>query len=172
MPSPYQTNSPEIGRSLGAHDPRIAATVTLCGMAACLLLAAVGSIEQPGANRERMSRTMPAMTAVGPAPAFCKDQTWPNVDARCLNRVEPPVAAEPAVTNVPPQAPTASVPEVQTAQPTAVAEQSQQPPTADSSMTVEAAPGESLLDAESPPPRPQSRHRYQQWNSPTGRSTW
>jgi hypothetical protein len=77
---------------------RASASVVLCGVTLIAGLAMLGSVNNsPGASKKSGPRLL---TAVGTAPAFCKDndQTWPNIDPRCVKRVEPEAAAaSPAV---------------------------------------------------------------------------
>ncbi len=79
----------DIGRAdrqfAAVGDRKLAASVTLSGVAICMILANVnnvGPVQQPVAPRA----DAPAVRIVDPA--FCKDQTWPYIDARCLKRVD------------------------------------------------------------------------------------
>jgi hypothetical protein len=63
-------------------DRKSAATVTLFGLAACMILANVGAVRQPDLPRADAA----AVRIVDPA--FCKEQIWPYIDARCLKRVD------------------------------------------------------------------------------------
>ena len=98
--------------------PRVAASVTLGGVIlAALLMATSGPSDRvsskPGAGR--ISSRAPMFTAVGSGPALCKEQTWPNIDARCIKRAEPTQASEVSektTSVVPPATKTAAAPEV------------------------------------------------------------
>lgn len=75
-------------------NPRVATSVTLCGVLLAAIVAASGSADavasKPSGAR---SANAPAMLpAVGSGPAFCKQQTWPHIDPRCLNRPDPAAA--------------------------------------------------------------------------------
>ena len=74
-----------------ALNPRVAASITLCAaaLAATAALSVRENVDRRDARRD-VDTTLPAKTAVGTAPAFCKDQTWPHIDARCLKRVDTP----------------------------------------------------------------------------------
>jgi hypothetical protein len=82
-------------RRTPAH-PRVATSVALGGVLLAAILAPSGLTEslasKSGAGR--IIDTPPMLTAVGSAPAFCKQQTWPNIDARCLKRTEPIQASD------------------------------------------------------------------------------
>jgi hypothetical protein len=81
-----------------AEQRRISTTGTLFGVAACLVLAkalAIGSPALPSAAappHQAVTQGVTPVTIV--APEFCKNQTWPYIDARCLRRVDNPAPAE------------------------------------------------------------------------------
>jgi len=101
-----------------AHEPsaakqrRVATTVTLLAAAACAILARGHLLEAGTASH---NAAVAQNTGTAPvtivAPEFCKDQTWPYIDSRCLRRVDntapaaPQVAAAPATTAVATPAP-------------------------------------------------------------------
>jgi hypothetical protein len=88
---------------------RVATTITLIAVAMCMVLAKSFAVQHlPAAQRGEVA----AVRIVDPD--FCKNQTWPYIDPRCLKRVapdQPPtenhvasVPANPAVTLAPAQA--------------------------------------------------------------------
>lgn len=74
---------------------RASASVVLCGVVLASGLAMLGaSID--GSSRsasKKVSEQRPLLAAVGSAPTFCKDQTWPDIDPRCVKRVDPNAVA-------------------------------------------------------------------------------
>jgi hypothetical protein len=102
-----------------AKQRRVATTATLLAVALCAFMAKGHLLAAQTPSRvaaaEQNNGTAP-VTIV--APEFCKDQTWPYIDSRCLRRVDnpapdaiPPTAATTAAeTNVAPPnvAPTTS----------------------------------------------------------------
>jgi hypothetical protein len=90
-----------------AADPRVATSVTLCGAFLSVVLAASQPAATPSKAAAARSANAPVMlTAVGSGPAFCKQQTWPEIDPRCVKRAEPaePVSVPAVTTNVVPSA--------------------------------------------------------------------
>jgi len=91
-----------------AKQRRVATTATLVAVAVCAILAKGHLLEAatPSHNaavaQAQYAGTAP-VTIV--APEFCKDQTWPYIDSRCLRRVDNPA----------PDAPQATVPSATTA---------------------------------------------------------
>jgi hypothetical protein len=75
---------------------RVATTATLLALALCAVTA-----------KGHLLTRAPAATTVAPsavtapaaiiAPEFCKDQTWPYIDSRCLHRVDNPAPDSPPV---------------------------------------------------------------------------
>ena len=85
-----------------AHEPsaakqrRVATTVTLLAAAACAILAK-GHLLEAGTSSHNAAVAQNAGTAPVTivAPEFCKDQTWPYIDSRCLRRVDNPALDAP-----------------------------------------------------------------------------
>ena len=85
---------PLLGWRLASANPHVATSVTLSGVILAVLLAAALSGDRTSSKVSAGRVTKPLLAAVGSAQAFCKEQTWPNVDARCVNRIAPiPVSA-------------------------------------------------------------------------------
>jgi hypothetical protein len=82
-----------------AKQRRVATTATLLAVALCAfmakghLLAAQTPTRVAAATRNNV--TAPAAIV---APEFCKDQTWPYIDSRCLRRVDNPEPDAPQAT--------------------------------------------------------------------------
>jgi len=78
-----------------AKQRRASATATVVAVALCAfvaqgqLLAARTPTRVAAAAPETGT---PPVTII--APEFCKDQTWPYIDSRCLRRVDPPLPAD------------------------------------------------------------------------------
>jgi hypothetical protein len=78
-----------------AKQQRVSTTATLAAVALCAfvaqghLLAARTPARVAAAAQESGT---PPVTII--APEFCKDQTWPYIDSRCLRRVDPPLPAD------------------------------------------------------------------------------
>jgi hypothetical protein len=91
-----------------AHEPsaakqrRVATTVTLLAAAACAILAK-GHLLEAGTSSHNAAVAQNAGTAPVTivAPEFCKDQTWPYIDSRCLRRVDNPAPVAPQATVAP-----------------------------------------------------------------------
>jgi len=91
-----------------AHEPsvakqrRVATTATLLAVALCAILAK-GHLTEAGTSSHNAAVAQNAGTAPVTivAPEFCKDQTWPYIDSRCLRRVDNPAPDAPQ-TIVPP----------------------------------------------------------------------
>ncbi len=92
-----------------AKQRRVATTATLLAVALCAFMAKGHLLAAQTPSRvaaaAQNSGTAP-VTIV--APEFCKDQTWPYIDSRCLRRVDNP-APDPPQAAVPP-ATTAAAP--------------------------------------------------------------
>jgi hypothetical protein len=91
----------------GPRDPnrrRVSTTAALLGIVLCAILAkwlAVETLPPPQIAAAAQSQGATAVKII--APEFCKDQTWPYIDARCLRRVDnptPPIE-ERAIVNAP-----------------------------------------------------------------------
>ncbi len=74
---------------------RVSTTATLVAVALCAfgaqghLLAARTPSRVAAAAQDSGT---PPVTII--APEFCKDQTWPYIDSRCLRRIDPPLPAD------------------------------------------------------------------------------
>jgi hypothetical protein len=70
--------------SVAPADNKLTATMILVALATCMFLSKLN---------ERRPQKLAEVDAhpVGIVdPAFCKDQTWPYIDQRCLKRIDPP----------------------------------------------------------------------------------
>ena len=86
----HSADTPE----LAAKQRRVSTTATLVAVAICALVGRSHLLQAraPAPDAAHNSGTTP-VTVV--APEFCKDQTWPYIDARCLRRVDnPPPSAD------------------------------------------------------------------------------
>jgi hypothetical protein len=82
-----------------AKQRRVATTATLLALALCAFMAKGHLLAAQTPSRvaaaAQNSGTAP-VTIV--APEFCKDQTWPYIDSRCLRRVDNPAPDAPQAT--------------------------------------------------------------------------
>ena len=102
-------------RPAEAHEPsaakhrRVATTATLLAVALCAILSK-GHLIETGTSSHNAAVAQAQNAGTAPvtivAPEFCKDQTWPYIDSRCLRRVAPDT---PQAT-VPPATTTAAAP--------------------------------------------------------------
>jgi hypothetical protein len=80
-----------------AEQRRRSTTGTLLGVAACVVLAKALAIGAPALSNAAAPPQQGVTQGVTPvtivAPEFCKNQTWPYIDARCLRRVDNPPPA-------------------------------------------------------------------------------
>ena len=82
-----------------AKQRRMSTTATLLAVAVCAILAK-GHLLEAATSSHNAAVVQNAGTApiTIVAPEFCKDQTWPYIDARCLRRVDnPPADAHQAI---------------------------------------------------------------------------
>jgi hypothetical protein len=89
---------------------RAAATAMLLAMALCVAAAKAHVIETPAPVSHQTAQSNDVATPMKIiAPEFCKDQTWPYIDSRCLRRVDNPAlpAAEPRIVTPPAKTATA-----------------------------------------------------------------
>jgi hypothetical protein len=81
-----------------AEQRRVSTTGTLLGVAACVVLAKALAIGAPALSSAAAPPHQAVTQGVTPvtivAPEFCKNQTWPYIDARCLRRVDNPPPAD------------------------------------------------------------------------------
>jgi hypothetical protein len=100
----------EMHESSAAKQRRVATTATLLAVALCAVMAKGHLLAAQTPSRvaaaEQNSGTAP-VTIV--APEFCKDQTWPYIDSRCLRRVDNPAPNTPRAI-VPPATTAAAAP--------------------------------------------------------------
>ena len=69
----------------------VATSVILAGT--LLAVAFMYALSNADAARPIRASKSTLLDAVGNAPSFCREQTWPNIDARCLKRTETSVPA-------------------------------------------------------------------------------
>jgi hypothetical protein len=79
-----------------AKQRRVATTATLLALAICAFLAK-GHLLEAGTSSHNAAVAQNTGTAPVTiiAPEFCKDQTWPYIDSRCLRRVDNPAPDAP-----------------------------------------------------------------------------
>ncbi len=90
------------------HEPsaatqrRMSATATFLAVAVCAILPK-GHLLEASTPSHNAAVVLTAGTAPVTivAPEFCKDQTWPYIDSRCLRRVDNPAPDAPQVTVAP-----------------------------------------------------------------------
>jgi hypothetical protein len=88
---------------------RARTTTVLLGMVLCAVAMKAQGIETPAPHQTVQTSGVAAPTKVI-APEFCKDQTWPYIDSRCLRRVDNPAPPAPAPRIVTPPASPAAAP--------------------------------------------------------------
>ncbi len=80
----YQSSHYLAARPAVGDARRVATTITLIAVATCMVLAKSFAVTRPPDAQRG------AVTAVRIVdPDFCKNQTWPYIDTRCLKRVAP-----------------------------------------------------------------------------------
>ena len=92
-----------------AKQLRISTSATLLAVAVCAILAK-GHLLEAGSPSHNAAVAQNAGTAPVTivAPEFCKDQTWPYIDSRCLRRVDNPAPPADARQAIAPPATTAA----------------------------------------------------------------
>jgi hypothetical protein len=78
-----------------AKQPRVSTTATLVAVTLCALVAQGHLLAARTPSRVAAAAPdsgTPPVTII--APEFCKNQTWPYIDSRCLRRVDPPLPAD------------------------------------------------------------------------------
>jgi hypothetical protein len=92
-----------------AKQQRMSTTATLLAVAVCAILAK-GHLLEAGSPSHNAAVAQNAGTAPVTivAPEFCKDQTWPYIDSRCLRRVDNPAPPTDARQAIAPPATTAA----------------------------------------------------------------
>jgi|HubBroStandDraft_3_1064219.scaffolds.fasta_scaffold242622_1 hypothetical protein len=149
-------------RPADTYDPspakqlRISTTATLLAVAVCAILAK-GQLEtRTSSHNAAVAQNAGTAPVTIVAPEFCKDQTWPYIDSRCLRRVDnPPPPADARQAVAPPATTAAATPAPASVSAKAVAAPPPPPPPAHteaaaSTSTPPAAPAPS-----SPDPRAQ-----------------
>jgi hypothetical protein len=141
-------------RPADAYEPspakqlRMSTSATLLAVAVCAILAK-GHLLEASTSSHNATVTQNAGTApvTVVAPEFCKDQTWPYIDSRCLRRVDTP--APPADTHqviAPPATTAAAIPAPDGISAKAVAAPPANSEAAASTSTPPAAPAPSSTD--------------------------
>jgi hypothetical protein len=127
---------------------RMSTSVTLLAVAVCAILAK-GHLLEAGSPSHTAALAQNAGTAPVTivAPEFCKDQTWPYIDSRCLRRVDnPPPPADARQAIAPPATTAAATPAPVGVSANAVAAQPANSEAAASTSTPPAAPAPSAPD--------------------------
>jgi hypothetical protein len=140
---PAETHEPS-----AANRRRMSTTATLLAVAVCAILAK-GHLLEAGLPSHNAAVAQHAGTAPVTivAPEFCKDQTWPYIDSRCLRRVDNP--APPSDTRqaiAPPATTAAATPVSDGVSAKAVAAPPANSEAAASTSTPPAAPAPSSID--------------------------
>jgi hypothetical protein len=74
-----------------AKQRRMSATATLLAVAVCAILAKGHLLEaRTSSHNAAVAQNAGTAPVTIVAPEFCKDQTWPYIDSRCLRRVDTP----------------------------------------------------------------------------------
>ena len=142
---PAEASEPSAAKQL-----RMSTSATLLAVAVCAILAK-GHLLEAGSPSHNAAVAQNAGTAPVTivAPEFCKDQTWPYIDSRCLRRVDNPAPPTDARQAIAPPATTAAV----TPAPDGVSAKAVVAPPANS----EAAASTSTLPAAPAPSSPDTR---------------
>ena len=82
-----------------AKQRRVATTTTLLAVALCAFMAKGHLLAAPSRGAAAQDNITAPVTVV--APEFCKDQTWPYIDSRCLRRIDNPAPDAPQATVAP-----------------------------------------------------------------------
>ena len=92
----------EVNEPFAAKQRRVATTATLLAVAVCAILAK-GHLLEAATSSHNAAVAQNAGTAPVTivAPEFCKDQTWPYIDSRCLRRVDNPAPDAPQASVAP-----------------------------------------------------------------------
>jgi hypothetical protein len=94
-PSPANEPSP-------AKQRRVATTATLMALALCAVIAKGHLLAAQTPSRVAVASLDSGIAPVTiVAPEFCKDQTWPYIDSRCLRRVDNPAPDAPQASAAP-----------------------------------------------------------------------
>ena len=85
-----------------AKQLRMSTSVTLLAVAVCAILAKGHLFEAgPPSHTAALAQNAGTAPVTIVAPEFCKDQTWPYIDSRCLRRVDNPAPDAPQATVAP-----------------------------------------------------------------------
>jgi hypothetical protein len=99
-----EADEPSVAKQL-----RVATTATLLAVALCAFMAKGHLLVAPTPSRVAMAAPDNATAPVTiVAPEFCKDQTWPYIDSRCLRRIDNPAPDAPQTTVAPAMTATAT----------------------------------------------------------------
>jgi hypothetical protein len=100
----------EMHESSAAKQRRVATTATLLAVALCAVMAKghLLAAQTPSRMAAAVQNSGTAPVTIV-APEFCKDQTWPYIDSRCLRRVDNPAPNTPRAI-VPPATTAAAAP--------------------------------------------------------------
>jgi hypothetical protein len=92
-----------------AKQRRVATTATLLAVALCAFMAKGHLLAAPTPTRVAAAASENGTAPVTiVAPEFCKDQTWPYIDSRCLRRIDNPAPDAPQTTVAPAMTATAT----------------------------------------------------------------
>jgi hypothetical protein len=99
IPSDYAA---EVDEPSAAKQRRVATTATLLAVALCAFMAKghLLAAQTPSRVAAAAQNNVTAPVAIV-APEFCKDQTWPYIDSRCLRRIDNPAPDAPQATVAP-----------------------------------------------------------------------
>jgi hypothetical protein len=130
-----------------AKERRMSTTTTLLAIAVCAILAK-GHLLEARTSPHNAAVALNAGTAPVTivAPEFCKDQTWPYIDSRCLRRVDNPPPADAHQANASPATAAAATPAPDGMSAKAVAAPPANSEAAASTSTPPAAPAPSSPD--------------------------
>jgi hypothetical protein len=158
------------GRSAETFEPsaakqqRVSTTATLVAVAVCVIVAKGHLLEaRTPSHIAAVAQNAGTAPVTVVAPEFCKDQTWPYIDSRCLRRVDNPAPPADAHQAVAPPATTAAA----TPAPDSVSAKAVAAPPANS----EAAASTSTPPAAPAPSSPDTRAQVIQSVFPTAEST-
>jgi hypothetical protein len=99
VPADYAAEASEPS---AAKQRRVATTATLLAVALCAFMAKghLLAAQTPSRVAAAVQNTGTAPVTIV-APEFCKDQTWPYIDSRCLRRIDNPAPDAPQATVAP-----------------------------------------------------------------------
>jgi hypothetical protein len=134
---PVETHEPS-----AANQRRLSTTATLLAVAVCAILAKGHLLEaRTPSHNAAVAQSAGTAPVTIVAPEFCKDQTWPYIDARCLRRVDsPPPPADARKAIAPPATAAAATPAPDGVNANAVAAPRANNEAAASTSTPQAAP--------------------------------